>query len=131
MSTYTFPTAAALRADALADFRVEVERLSQAIDWERVTYRRARCERFNHVLGGPELHYRKHTGDRGRWFIEASALIKCAVLERRANRESLSAAMTIRATFKEAGVSLSLSRSRWSRTSCSTCAISRLQGRRL
>ncbi|KZV65003.1 hypothetical protein PENSPDRAFT_690267 [Peniophora sp. CONT] len=69
MSASRLPTAAVLRAEALADFRLEVEHLALPVDWERVRYRRGRCKRFGHKLGRPEIQYKKQSGDRGRWFI--------------------------------------------------------------
>ncbi|VDB98550.1 unnamed protein product [Peniophora sp. CBMAI 1063] len=62
-------SASDIRANALRDFRVEVEALAGPVDHERVHYRRARCERAGHFLGRPEIQYRKHTRDTGRWFI--------------------------------------------------------------
>ncbi|KZV61398.1 hypothetical protein PENSPDRAFT_658921 [Peniophora sp. CONT] len=69
MDVSHLPTAAVLRAEALADFRCEVEAVSRPIDWELVDYRRARCKRFNHKLGRPDIQYKKQSRDRGRWFI--------------------------------------------------------------
>lgn len=67
--SFSIPSAAALRADASDDFRSQVELLSGSIDYERADYRRARCERFGHRLGPPQIQYKKHTCNRGRWFI--------------------------------------------------------------
>ncbi|VDC07792.1 unnamed protein product [Peniophora sp. CBMAI 1063] len=69
MSLLLPPTVKALRSDSLANFRREVTSLSKPVDWERVLYRRGRCERHFHSLSGPELQYKPDNGNRGRYFI--------------------------------------------------------------
>ncbi|VDB91544.1 unnamed protein product [Peniophora sp. CBMAI 1063] len=69
MSLLLPPTLKALRADSLCNFRQEVTSLSKPVDWERVYYRRGRCERHSHSLSGPELQYKPDNSNRGRYYI--------------------------------------------------------------
>lgn len=125
MDVSSFPSAATLRADALSEFRKEVESLAKPIDWELVAYRRARCERFHHHLGRPQIQYKKQSGDRGRHFI----VVRISTMnDLRAMLSALlrSVVATIQGTYRVAAVSLSSFPRVLSGTSCCICATSKL-----